>query len=116
MEQVSSTAKMLVGASKLVDPSRITHAFVSPRARARQTFDLLELWPSGTLQTPTQRQLTYTEEIAEWDYGDYEGLKTHEIRALRKERGLDQERAWDIWRDGCEGGEYDALFFLRVLS
>ena len=49
--------------------------------------------------------LTLTEDIAEWDYGDYEGLLTSEIRARRKERGLDQEREWDIWRDGCEGGE-----------
>lgn len=95
-----------MGAGKLVDPFRITHVFVSPRARARKTFELLQLPPSDT-----QQQVTYTEDIAEWDYGDYEGLKVHEIRDLRKERGLDQERAWDIWRDGCEGGEYDAPFF-----
>ena len=31
---------------------------------------------------------------------------TKEIKALRKERGHDKEREWDIWRDGCEGGEY----------
>ncbi|THC97044.1 hypothetical protein EYZ11_003487 [Aspergillus tanneri] len=29
----------------------------------------------------------------------------HEIRARRKEKGLDQEREWNIWRDGCEGGK-----------
>ena len=46
-----------------------------------------------------------TEEIAEWDYGDYEGKLIKEIRAMRKERGLDKEMEWDIWRDGCEGGE-----------
>jgi broad specificity phosphatase PhoE len=49
---------------------------------------------------------TVTEDIAEWSYGDYEGLRTAEIKALRSERGLDQEKPWDIWRDGCEGGEY----------
>lgn len=38
---------------------------------------------------------------------DYEGRVTKDIRALRKERGLDTEKEWDIWRDGCEGGEYD---------
>jgi len=43
------------------------------------------------------------EEIREWDYGDYEGITTPEIRRLRKEQGLDP--AWDIWRDGCPGGE-----------
>ncbi len=30
---------------------------------------------------------------------------------MRKERGLDWEREWDIWRDGCEGGEYVVLNF-----
>lgn len=54
-----------------------------------------------------EAKATFGEErLAEWDYGDYEGLVTKEIRALRKERGLDGESAWDIWRDGCEGGEY----------
>ena len=46
-----------------------------------------------------------TEKLAEWDYGEYEGLKEHEIRKLRQDRGLDKEKPWDIWRDGCEGGE-----------
>jgi hypothetical protein len=36
---------------------------------------------------------------------DYEGRVTKDIRALRKERGLDKDQEWDIWRDGCEGGE-----------
>jgi len=43
-----------------------------------------------------------TEDIREWDYGDYEGLTSGQIRAQRKERG---EGGWDIWRDGCPGGE-----------
>jgi len=46
-----------------------------------------------------------TEKLAEMGYGIYEGLHEHEIRALRKEHGLDKERPWDIWRDGCEEGE-----------
>ena len=50
-------------------------------------------------------KVTTTDSLAEWDYGAYEGLLTSEIRAGRKERGLDKEREWDIWRDGCEGGE-----------
>jgi probable phosphoglycerate mutase len=49
---------------------------------------------------------TNTEDIAEWNYGEYEGLRNDEIRVLRKKRGHDKERKWDIWRDGCEGGEY----------
>lgn len=46
-----------------------------------------------------------TEDIAEWNYGSYEGLKKEEIRQLRKDKGLDTEREWEVWFDGCEGGE-----------
>ncbi|KAJ4298440.1 Sedoheptulose 1,7-bisphosphatase [Collariella sp. IMI 366227] len=48
-------------------------------------------------------QIQVTEDIREWDYGDYEGITTPHIRQLRKEQGLDSN--WDIWRDGCPGGE-----------
>jgi broad specificity phosphatase PhoE len=100
--QVSSAAAILVGPGKLLDPRRFKRIFVSPRKRAKQTFELL-LGPNFDL---IEGKLTYTEDIAEWDYGDYEGLKNHEIRLLRQERGQDKERKWDIWTDGCEGGEY----------
>ena len=33
----------------------------------------------------------------EWDYGEYEGLTTAEIRQRRP--------GWDLFRDGCPGGE-----------
>jgi broad specificity phosphatase PhoE len=33
----------------------------------------------------------------EWDYGEYEGLTTQAIHATRP--------GWDLWRDGCPGGE-----------
>ena len=35
--------------------------------------------------------------LLEFDYGDYEGLTTPEIRARRP--------GWDLFRDGCPGGE-----------
>jgi broad specificity phosphatase PhoE len=35
--------------------------------------------------------------LLEFDYGDYEGLTTAEIRAARP--------GWDLFRDGCPGGE-----------
>lgn len=38
-----------------------------------------------------------TEDVAEWDYGEYEGLKGAEIKAMNPN--------WDIWKDGCPGGE-----------
>ena len=37
------------------------------------------------------------EELLEWDYGEYEGLTTPEIRRERPD--------WFLWRDGCPGGE-----------
>jgi broad specificity phosphatase PhoE len=35
--------------------------------------------------------------LMEWDYGEYEGITTTEIHARRPD--------WDLWRDGCPGGE-----------
>lgn len=36
-------------------------------------------------------------DLVEWDYGAYEGRRTVEIRAERPD--------WDLFRDGCPGGE-----------
>ena len=36
-------------------------------------------------------------DLAEWDYGDYEGRRTAEILALRPD--------WQLFRDGAPGGE-----------
>ena len=37
------------------------------------------------------------ERLREFDYGDYEGLTTAEIQRDRPD--------WDLWTDGCPGGE-----------
>jgi broad specificity phosphatase PhoE len=37
------------------------------------------------------------QELHEWDYGEYEGLTTPQIKDRRPD--------WDLWRDGCPGGE-----------
>ena len=44
-----------------------------------------------------------TEDIREWDYGSYEGITSAEIAARREKNG--ELGKWDIWRDGCPGGE-----------
>jgi len=36
-------------------------------------------------------------DVAEWDYGDYEGRTTADVHAERPD--------WSLWRDGCPGGE-----------
>ena len=36
-------------------------------------------------------------EVSEWCYGDYEGQRSADIRL--------NNPAWNIWRDGCPGGE-----------
>jgi len=41
--------------------------------------------------SPLQR----AHEIVEWNYGDYEGLRSAQIRALRP--------SWELFRDGCPG-------------
>ncbi len=62
----------------------------SPRLRARATCALAGLSAAAAIEP----------QLAEWDYGDYEGLRTAEIR--------EQHPAWDIWTDGCPGGETPA--------
>ena len=82
--------------------------YISPRLRAQRTYELLfgdSIKGSGAKEGEEGERVQTTEALAEWDYGLYEGLLTKEIRKARKEKGLDGEREWDIWRDGCEGGE-----------
>lgn len=50
----------------------------------------------------THAGIQVTDAIREWDYGDYEGLTSAQIREQRAERG---QEPWDIWKDGCPGGE-----------
>jgi probable phosphoglycerate mutase len=46
------------------------------------------------------------EELLEWDYGEYEGMTTPQIRERRPD--------WYLWRDGCPGGESAADVGRRV--
>ena len=45
-------------------------------------------------------------DLVEWNYGDYEGLRTAEIRAVRP--------GWQLFRDGCPGGESPAQVIARA--
>jgi len=59
----------------------------SPLQRARQTCELAGF---GAAAQPDTR-------LVEWDYGDYEGLTSARIHTLRP--------GWQLFRDGCPGGE-----------
>lgn len=67
----------------------------SPRVRAVATAELAGL-----------RVDEVTPLLAEWDYGDYEGLTTPQIR----ERVPD----WMVWTHGCPGGESVADVTVRA--
>ena len=69
---------------------------VSPLRRARETCDLAGLGSAATVFP----------DLSEWRYGDYEGLTTRQIR----ERIPD----WQIFRDGCPGGETPRQVSLRA--
>lgn len=113
------TASVVFGPGRLIDPRKIAKVICSPRKRAQRTLELLleqldeksdgdDVEKAGdghatTIKKAIESNTNTTEDIAEWGYGDYEGLLTEQIRRLRKKRGLDAERPWDIWRDGCEG-------------
>ena len=47
-----------------------------------------------------------TDDLLEWDYGEYEGITTAEIRRTRPR--------WSLWADGVPGGETAAHVAMRV--
>ncbi len=64
--------------------------FTSPLQRAKRTCELAGF---GTVAEVDQ-------DLVEWNYGEYEGRRTAEIRAERPD--------WELFRDGCPGGESPA--------
>ncbi|KAJ1325563.1 sedoheptulose-bisphosphatase [Microdochium nivale] len=123
-KRIRATGRALVGNDRLIVPAQLAHIYVSPRKRAQRTLELLNLeldepypWQlhgdkpeqqRGQGRDPAQSRacgarVQITEDIREWDYGDYEGITSAEIRDRREQAGL--PRTWDIWADGCPGGE-----------
>ncbi|MTD12999.1 histidine phosphatase family protein [Nakamurella sp. YIM 132087] len=81
VQQAGAVAGMLTGLE--LAPRTV---LVSPRLRARRTAELAGLTPTAVL-----------DDLAEWDYGSYEGLTSAQIHQDRP--------GWSIFTDGAPGGE-----------
>jgi broad specificity phosphatase PhoE len=72
------------------------HIFTSPLQRARQTCDLAGFGSRAVVDP----------DLAEVDYGQYEGRRTDDIRH--------EAPSWDLFRDGCPDGESVAAIAARA--
>jgi broad specificity phosphatase PhoE len=81
---------------KLLAGRRFDHVLSSPMLRARETAGLAGFGDRIRLH----------EGLLEYDYGELEGLATGQIRAIH--------RGWQLFRDGCPGGETPEQMAKRV--
>jgi probable phosphoglycerate mutase len=72
------------------------HVFTSPLQRARRTCELAGFGTVAEIDP----------DLVEWNYGAYEGRKTAEI--------LKERPDWQLFRDGCPGGESPAQIGARA--
>ncbi|MGO9543587.1 MAG: histidine phosphatase family protein [Rhodomicrobium sp.] len=73
-----------------------THVLTSPLQRARRTCELAGLAAAAEVEA----------DLSEWDYGAYEGQLSADLRKERPD--------WNLFRDGCPGGETPAQVSLRA--
>jgi probable phosphoglycerate mutase len=86
--------------ARLLEPRlaqvRFAAVLTSPRQRARRTCELAGLAAGARIEP----------DLAEWDYGDYDGMRSAEIHGTRP--------GWNLFRDGCPGGESPAQVAARA--
>ena len=75
---------------------RVAEVLTSPLQRARRTCELAGFGGSAEVDA----------DLMEWNYGRYEGRRSAEILAERP--------GWDLFRDGCPGGESPAEVAARA--
>jgi broad specificity phosphatase PhoE len=83
-EQGERTARRLGERLQGITFARV---FVSPLQRARRTCELAGFGDVAEIDS----------DLVEWDYGEYEGIRGVDIRKKRPD--------WQLFRDGCPGGE-----------
>jgi probable phosphoglycerate mutase len=81
---------------KLLAGRRFDHVFSSPMLRAQETARLAGFGD----------RIRVHEGLLEYDYGEFEGLTTGQIRATHP--------GWQLFRDGCPGGETPEQMAKRV--
>ena len=84
------------GLGELLKGVEFAKVFTSPLQRARRTCELAGFGASAEVDN----------DLVEWNYGEYEGLRSGEIRAKRP--------GWDLFRDGAPGGESPAQVATRA--
>ena len=72
--------------------------FTSPLQRARRTCELAGFGAEAGVDR----------NLLEWNYGEYESFRTSEIHAVRP--------GWQVFRDGCPGGESPDQVGARAVS
>ena len=75
---------------------RFAHVLTSPLHRARQTCELSGFGSAAEIEP----------DLAEWNYGDYEGELSADIHRRRPN--------WSVLQDGCPGGEMPAQVSARA--
>ena len=81
---------------KTLEDHNFAAVLTSPLLRARETCRLAGFGENAKVEP----------NLSEWDYGDYEGKTTSDIRKSR--------RGWSLWKDGVPGGETIAQVAARA--
>jgi probable phosphoglycerate mutase len=79
--------RMAVALGKRLQGMKFATVLTSPLQRARRTCELAGFSERAEVESA----------LVEWDYGEYEGLTSAQIRV--------QTPQWNLFRDGCPGGE-----------
>jgi len=79
--------RMAVALGKRLHGMKFAAVLTSPLQRARRTCDLAGFSARAEVEPA----------LVEWDYGEYEGLTSAQIRVKAPQ--------WNLFRDGCPGGE-----------